>query len=52
MQRLHILWDPIVCALAERTSTVSYIWSDVGSIEPKHVAEFLIFFRNICCVID
>jgi len=34
--------DRIVCALAECTSTVFCIWPDDGSIEPKHVAEFLI----------
>jgi len=39
-------------ALAECTSTVSCIWPDDGSIELKHVAEFLILITNICCVID
>jgi hypothetical protein len=28
------------------------IWSDDGSIETKHVAEFLILITDICCVID
>ena len=39
-------------ALAECNNTVSFIWPDDGSIEPKHVAEFLILITNICCVID
>ena len=42
----------MVCALAECTSTVSCIWPDDGSTEPKHVAEFLILITNICCVSD
>jgi hypothetical protein len=28
------------------------IWSDDGSIKPKHVAEFLILITNIGCIID
>jgi hypothetical protein len=39
-------------ALAECTNTVSCIWSDDGSIEPKHVATFLILITDMCCVID
>ena len=39
-------------ALTECTNTVSCIWPDDGSIEPKHVAEFLILITNICYVID
>jgi len=31
---------------------VSFIWPADGSIEPKHVAEFLILITNICYVID
>jgi hypothetical protein len=31
---------------------MSCIWPDDGSIEPKHVAEFLIFITNICRVTD
>ena len=42
----------IVYALTERTNTVSCIWPDDGSIEPKHVAEFLISITNIRCVIE
>ena len=34
---------------AECTNTVSCIWPDDGSIEPKHVAEFLILITNIYC---
>ena len=34
-------------ALAECNNTVSFIWPDDGSIEPKHVAEFLILITNI-----
>ena len=36
------LWGPIVYTIAECTSTVSCIWPDDGSTEPKRVAEFLI----------
>jgi hypothetical protein len=32
--------------------TLSCIWSDDGSIELKHVAEFLVSITDICCVID
>jgi len=42
----------IMYALTECTNTVSCIWPDDGSIEPKHVAEFLILITNICYVID
>jgi hypothetical protein len=41
-----------VCALAECTSTVYCIWTDDGSVEQKHVAEFLVLITDICCVID
>ena len=34
------------------TNTVPCIWPDDGSIEPKHVAEFLKLINDICCVID
>jgi hypothetical protein len=46
------MWDPIVCILAECTSTVSYIWPGDSSVEPKHVTEFLILITNTGCVID
>jgi len=38
----NTIWDPIFYALGECTSTVFYVWPDDGSIESKHVAEFLI----------
>jgi len=41
------MWDSIVGAIAECTRTVSCTWPDDCSIEPKHVAEFLILIKNI-----
>ena len=39
-----------MCALTECTSTVFCVWTDDGSNEPKHVAEFVISIINICYV--
>jgi hypothetical protein len=48
------VWDPIVYAITECTSTMVYIWPDDGSMSRNMSPNFLllILITNICYVID
>jgi hypothetical protein len=48
---LGVRYDAVLDC-CECTNTVSCIWPDDGSIEPKHVAEFLKMIAYTRCVTD